>query len=175
MSSAKRVFELHQIELAIQIKLKSLDDLNRQLSHNDAYEKAKSELADATRSQAELEKQYKELDWEAEDIRKNLVPINDKLYSGKIKNPKELVGYEQEAEMLKVRLGKKDDVLLDLMEKIEAGKSGLKLLREQFTAAEQLWQKEQQDLKGKIESLKNELSDLERKREEALAAVDKDA
>ncbi|MCX6004247.1 MAG: C4-type zinc ribbon domain-containing protein, partial [Chloroflexi bacterium] len=47
--------------------------------------------------------------------------------------------------------------------------------REQFTAAEQLWQKEQQDLKGKIESLKNELSDLERKREEALAAVDKDA
>jgi len=175
MSSAKRVFELQQVEQAIQTRLKSLDDLNRQLAHNEAFEKAGAELADATGNQKELEKQYKELDWEAEEIRRNLIPINDKLYSGRIKNPKELLGYEQEAEMLKARLGKKDDVLLDLMEKMEAGKGSLKVLREKFAAAERLWQQEQQELKGQIELLKTELADLENKRKEALAAVDREA
>jgi predicted nucleic acid-binding Zn-ribbon protein len=174
MSSAKRIFELQQVEQAIQIKLKSLDDLNHQLTHNEAFEKARTGLADATRNQAEIEKQYKELDWEAEEIRRNLIPINDKLYSGKIKNPKELVGYEQEAGMLKSRLGKKDDVLLDLMEKIEVGKNALNVLREKFTEAERTWQKEQQNLRGQIETLKSELSDLESKHAEALSAVDRE-
>jgi hypothetical protein len=175
MSLAKRVFELHQIELAIHAGLHTIDDLERQLSHNDVFEKARSSLTEAEKNQVELEKQYKELDWEAEELRNNLKLLNEKLFSGRVKNPKELLGYEQEAEMFKAKLGKKDDVLIDLMERIEAGKHNLALLRKQFAEAEQWWQKEQSKLVEQMAIAKHELSENEKKLEDARNVIDKDA
>ena len=40
-----------------------------------------------------MKRQYKELDAEAEQLRDNIQQINDKLYGGKIKNPKELLEF----------------------------------------------------------------------------------
>ncbi len=175
MSIAKSLFELQAIEQAILAHNRELEDINSRISRNAAYEQARSALDEAQAGRSELEKQYKELDAEAEQVRGNIQQINVKLYGGKINNPKELMGFEQEAEMLKGQLGKKDDVLLDLMEKIDNGKSAIKKLQETLKQAEDAWGKEKQELGVQAGKLKEELKELEGKRQEALAAVDREA
>ena len=174
MSISQRVFDLYQIELAIQDKRKQVEDINSRIDHNEAYERAKEELITAEKRQSEAEKQHKDLDGEAEELRKSIVQINDKLYGGKIKNPKELVGYEQEADMIKANLRKKDDVLLELMEKIETGKTGSKELRQNLSLAEKKWNSEKEQLTVQAETIKNDLNSLEQRYQSIRNLLDKE-
>jgi uncharacterized protein len=173
MSFAKRVFELQQVEHSIQTLSKQVEEVEHNLNHNEEYELAKNNLTSVQTSQKEREKQYKELDAEAEELRNNLSNINDKLYGGKIKNPKELVGFEQEAAMLKAKLAKKDDVLLELMEKTEAAKIEIGKLQEIFHAADEKWKLQKVDLETQAANLKSDLSELQQKRTDIQASIDK--
>ena len=172
MSSSKRIFEFQQVDLSIQSKSKELDEINLHLNHDEAYELAKANHDTARDAQKEREKLYKDLDAEAEGVRASLQQINDKLYGGKIKNPKELVGYEQEAGILKGNLSKKDDLLLELMEKVDAAKAEIKRLQEVYKTAETDWQSRKVTLAVQADQLKDELAGLEKKRQEILAGVD---
>lgn len=175
MSLAKRVFELQQIELAIHTRNKQLEDINIRLNHNEAFERAEAELHAAEESRKESEKQYSELDWEAEELRGNIKQIDAKLYGGKVKNPKELMGFEQEANMLKANLAKKDDVLLELMEKIEAAKVTIKKLHEVYKTEERSWNKEKIELQGQADKIEEELAELEKKKQDILNNIDRTA
>ena len=174
MSLAKRVFELQQIELSIQGDIRQLEDMDLRIRYNDQFEQAEAGLKVAEGERAGIEKQYKELDAEAEALRAQLKQITDKLYGGKIKNPKELVGYEQEAGMLKANLDKKDDVLLDMMEKLESGKADIRKLKEARKIAQSAWESEKTELQIQVDVVKKELGALEKKRDEMLASIDKD-
>ena len=174
MSLAKRVFELQHVEQLIQAGRKQLDEVDGRICRNEALEQAGVNLSAAEKDLAGLEKQYKELDAEAETLRAQIKQVNDRLYGGKIKNPKELQGYEQEGNMLKANLSKKDDTLLELMEKIEAGKVAVRKLKEVHKSAETAWQAEKGELQVQSDKLKVELAALENKRKEILNSVDRD-
>jgi predicted nucleic acid-binding Zn-ribbon protein len=174
MSSSKRVFELQQVDVALQAKRKELEDINARLNRDEAYETAKANYESARDAQKAREKQYKDLDAEAEETRSAVTQINDKLYGGKVKNPKELVGYEQEAGILKGNLSKKDDVLLELMEKIDAAKIEIKKLQEIYAAAETDWQSRKVTLQEQAGQTEAELDVLEKRRQDVLAQIDKE-
>ena len=174
MSLAKRVFELQQVEQLIQAGRKQLDGIDGRINRNQAFEQAGINLSAAEKDLAGLEKQYKELDAEAETLRAQIKQVNDRLYGGKINNPKELQGYEQEGNMLKANLARKDDKLLELMEKIEAGKVAGRKLKEIHKSAGTAWQAEKGELQAQADKLKSEFAALENKRIEILNSVDRD-
>jgi hypothetical protein len=175
MSLAKRVFEFQQIEQAILSRRNQADEIDLRLNHNSAYEKAREELSVAEQGKEDLERQYKELDAEAEQLRNNIQRINDKLYGGKIKNPKELMSFEQEATMLKSNLVPKDDLLLAMMERLESRKAEVQRLQESCKTIEAAWQKEKLDLKVQKDKVMGELAGLEKKRQEIAADIDRSA
>ena len=153
---------------------KQLEEMDLRIRHNEQFEQAEAGLKVVEAERAGIEKQYKELDAEAETLRAQLKQITDKLYGGKIKNPKELVGYEQEAGMLKASLDKKDDVLLEMMEKLESGKAGISKMKDTCKNALSAWEREKTELQVQVDGLKTELTELEKKRGEMLATIDKD-
>ena len=172
MSIVKRIFELQQIEAALSTTHKQLDEIKAHIAHNDAFEQARTALEDTRHMLAELEKQYKELDAEAEELRRSVKGVDDKLYGGKVKNPKELVGYEQEAGLLKTKLGKMDDSLIEMMEKSESGKVYAGKLKKVFTEAEEAWSKEKKVLQQKAEEINAELLKYESRRIAVLQEID---
>lgn len=175
MGLAKRFFELQQVEQLIQSGRKQLGEIEAKITRNEAFEQATAGLSSAQKGLANLEKQYKELDAEAEPLRAQIKQINDKLYGGRIKNPKELLGYEQEGDIIKANLSKKDDTLLELMEKIESGKEAAGKLKEICKGAEAAWQAEKGVLQVQADKLKADVAALEDKRTEMLNAVDRDS
>lgn len=151
---------------------KQLDEIRQKIEHNDAFEQARSTFETARQLLADLEKQYKDLDAEAEELRKNIKELENKLYGGKIKNPKELMGYEQEAGLLRNRLSKMDDSLLDMMERIESGKDRTARLKQVFDEARQTWDKEKAALQQKADEVNGQMVGLDAKRKEILKEID---
>jgi predicted nucleic acid-binding Zn-ribbon protein len=169
MTSAKTLYDLQQIDLNIQKEQEALDDINRQLGDSEALSQAKAELLTEQKRLADTEKQQRDVEYEIEDLRTSIKQVNDKLYGGKTKNPKELVNLEKELDIFKAKLGQKEDDLLDLMAEIESVQDKIKINSERLSKLEGEWQQQQKDLTQKQAKVKSRLSDLNRKRQ-ALAA-----
>jgi uncharacterized protein len=172
MSIVKRIFELQQIDAALLSTHQQLDDIKKHIEHNDVFEQARETFETTRQMLTDLEKQYKELDADADELRKSISGIDDKLYGGKVKNPKELVGYEQEAGLLKAKLRKMDDSLLEMMERIESGKGNVGKLKQALHDAEAAWNKEKVVLQQKAGEITAQLNELETKRKDILSEVD---
>ena len=175
MTSAKTLYQLQQIDLEIQKKQEILNEISHQLGESEALVEAKVVLLAEERRLAELDKQQKDVEWEIEDLRTKISQLNEKLYGGKVKNPKELLSIEQEVGILKVNLREKEDHLLDLMTEVEAIRDKIKLDTERLKKLEGEWQKEQKLLTRKQAEIEGQLSDLSRKRQAWTSEIERES
>ena len=165
MTLAKKLYDLQQIDLDIQREQEALDDVSRQLGESEDLLKARAELLAEEKRLTELEKQQRDVEWESEDLRSRIAQLKDKLYGGKIKNPKELVNLETETEIFKTNLRQKEDSLLDLMAEIETTQDKIKVDSERVRKLDREWQREQEVLTQKQAEMASRLSDLNHKRQ----------
>jgi len=165
MTLAKTLYDLQQIDLNIQKEQETLDDINRQLGESEALMQAKAELVANKKQLTDSEKQQRDSEYEIEDLRGSTKKLNDKLYGGKEKNPKELVSLEKELDIFKAKLRQKEDDLLDLMAEIESIQDKIKINHERLGKLEEEWQREQRDLAQRQAKVKGRLSELSRTRQ----------
>lgn len=172
MNLAKRLYELQQIDSEIQHEQEALDGINRQLGESDDLNEARARFTATTEHLAEIDKQKRDMEWQVDELRQNIAQINDKLYGGKIKNPKELVSLEQEMGIFKTKLSQKEDELLDLMGEEEAAKKKISSEKALVEKMETDWRKEQELLAGNKAETEERLVDLNKKREAVAAEID---
>jgi len=165
MNLAKRLYDLQQIDLDIQGEQETLDEINRQLGESEVLLKAKDELIAEKKHLTEMEKQQRDMEWEVENLRGSIAQVNDKLYGGATKNPKELVSLEKEMGIFKAKLRQKEDNLLDLMAEIETLQGKIKSDNERLKRLEAEWQQEQAALAQKQAKVRKRLSGLSQKRQ----------
>ncbi len=175
MNLAKRLYELQHIDLEIQSFRETLAQLNLQIGANDVVLKAKADLDAMKKHLAEVSQKCRDVEWEAEDLRKSISKLNEKLYGGKIGNPKELLSLEQEAESFKVNLRQKEDELLDLMNEEEVTKKSLALQSERLGKLEEEWQQQQKVMVQRRGEIEKQLLEIDKKRQEATAGIDSQA
>ena len=171
MILAKRLYDLQQIDLDIQREQEALDEISRQLGESEALLKAKAELLAAQEHLAEMEKQQRDVEWEIEELRNSITQVNDKLYGGATKNPKELVNLEKEVEIFKAKLRQKEDNLLDLMAETETTQDKIKSDSGRVKKLEGEWQREQRALTKRQADVKGRHSDLSQKRQTLTAEI----
>jgi predicted nucleic acid-binding Zn-ribbon protein len=173
MTLAKTLYDLQQIDLNIQKEQETLDDINRQLGESEALIQVKSELLVEKKRLADTEKQQRDLEYEIEDLRGSIKQLNDKLYGGKEKNPKELVSLEKELEIFKAKLRQKEDDLLDLMAEIESIQDKIRVNSVRLGNLEEEWQRGQKDLIQRQTGVESRLSDLNRTRQAMVTDIAK--
>jgi len=171
MISAKRLYELQQIDLEIQKTREALDEVNRQLGESEALVRARAELLAKEEHLAEIDKQQRDVEWELEDLRNSIAQISKKLYDGKIKNPKELLSLEQEVKLFKTKLRQKEDSLLDLMAEVEEEQGKIKLDTERLAELEGEWKQEQEVLARQQVEAERQLAELSQKRQISASEV----
>ena len=164
MTLAKTLYDLQQIDLDIQKEQDTLDDIKQQLGESESFVQARAALQAEKKHLSETEKQQRDLEYEVEDLRNSIKKLNDKLYGGREKNPKELVSLEKELSIFKTKLRQKEDDLLDLMAEIESVQDKIKTNGLKLEKIEDEWQREQKDLTQKQAELKRRLSELNRQR-----------
>ena len=130
-----------------------------------AVEEARDALAD-------LSKQQRDQEWQVDDLRSRLSDVEGKLYGGSVRNPKELASVQEEANILKGQLRRREDELLDLMVRGEDRQTALREAEESLAEVEGRWRQEQKELASEKEGLEGELAVLEERRGRQSGLVD---
>ena len=172
MSVAKQLYELQEVDLELESNEQALQQVMSQLGESQTVAKVRSQLASQSQRLEELKHTQHSLEWEIDDIGTKLATLEEELYSGRIKNPKELANLQHEVSGLKVKRGELEDKTLEIMEQVEMATASVVGTSGQLKTLEAEWQSQQQKLATDIERLETTLADLKHKRELMSAQVD---
>jgi predicted nucleic acid-binding Zn-ribbon protein len=170
--AARRLFELQALDQEIEAARRSLETVRSKLGTSQALASARLDLAAWTKRLEDLARGQQALEWEIEDYTGKISELEKKLYSGKVTNPKELTGLQQDAESLKTRRKEKEDRALEIMEQREAASVGVRERQVYLTGVEEAWRTEQAALEKEAGELALRIESLERQRQEFRAGLE---
>jgi predicted nucleic acid-binding Zn-ribbon protein len=172
MSLARKLYELQHVDSEIQSYKDSLSQINLQINDKSAVIKANTDLDALKKYLAEINQKRRDLEWEIDDLQKNISKLIGKLYGGKVGNPKELMSIEQETESFKTKLSQKEDGLLELMDGEESAQKKIGTQSELTEKLEREWQQNQRVLTQKRGNEESLLLALENKRLGLVSTID---
>lgn len=172
MGVARQLYQLQVIEIDIESKEQALAKCLGQLGESRVVVEAKARLLSTQERLEKLKHEQHSAEWEIEDLETKLSSAKESLYSGRVKNPKELSSLQHEVEGLNTIHDQMEEKVLEIMEQVELATSELDSLSNELKAFEEEWHKEQQRLSAEIEQLKSSLSQLKNERWKALDGID---
>ncbi len=172
MIQAPELYRLQEIDLNVQQRHKRLEEITAQLADNKALTEAQQQVTNDQQMLTPLQHKVRKLEQEIQTNTAKLRETDETLYSGRVRNPKELQDMQHEIQSLKKRNQELEDVLLETMMSVDTAEAALKessskleTIRAQFELAN----------KGLIEEqkrLKAEGSALLKSREQLLPTID---
>jgi predicted nucleic acid-binding Zn-ribbon protein len=164
MTIAADLYALQEIDSAIEAVKASLAAVEEQLGESEELIAGRQAVDEGRDALEDVSKQQRELEWQVDDLRSRLSDVESKLYGGSVRNPKELASVQEEANILKGQLRRREDELLDLMVRGEERQAALREAEGSLAEVESRWRQEQGELAGEKERLEGELAGLEERR-----------
>lgn len=175
MSIAKQLFQLQEIDLELDSTEQAISQIVGQLGESEAVVSTRNKLATERQHLEELIRQQHSIEWEIDDLTTKLKTMEEELYSGRIRNPKELANLQQEIKLVKDKRNQLEDKVLELMEKADLATRSAARIENELKGLETDWHNQQQQLSAKLDQLNNILSDLKHKRQLLTAEIDSPA
>jgi len=175
MGVAKQLYQLQEVDLELESSEQALRRMLSQLGENQVVVRAQAKLSSEQQRLDELKHQQHSAEWEIDNIVGKLTATEEQLYSGRIKNPKELTNLQYEVNMLKTRRDQLETSALEIMDQVELAEASVAAASGEFKKLEAKWHSKQQQLSADIEKLKDKLSDLKHKRELLSVEIDPQA
>jgi predicted nucleic acid-binding Zn-ribbon protein len=175
MSLAGQLYKLQQLDLELQKKQQELNEVENQLSDNKALVIAESKLVSQKEQLEDARKKQKSAEWELEDLQEKVRKIENKLYSGTTKDPKELVNLEKEVKGLKNQIRTKEDALLGLMSQVEEMETKVKTTAEELERLKREWEKRQETFRPRKSEIEVVIAKLGRDRNGLAQQIDSEA
>lgn len=172
MNLGKRLYDLQQIDLDLEKKTEMLSHVESQLSHNEALAEAKAEVERKRENLAELEKKEITAEWVVDDLEAKAGPLQKKLYADSVKNPKELMGLQQQVEQLKSQIREEEDKTLEIMSQVEALRKEVASRAAEAKKLEEEWQKRREQLLVEQAELSSTIDIAREKRSELAATIE---
>lgn len=166
MNRAAQLLTLQKIDLEIQDKMKLLRQIQEALRNDAGLNELRQEHEKVREELEYLESMQLELDLELRGISEHLEEQEALLYSGQIRNPKELAHLQREIESLKRRRDQLDEKLLASMERTERMRRQFKDLEKRLKELEATWEEQKARWEEAERKVKRYLVYLRRQREE---------
>ena len=173
MSRALVLYQLQQLDSQLDELRARLAEVEARLTETPALKQARVEVDERERRLRELHRRQRDLEDEIEDLAAKIKELEDKLYSGKVTNPKELDGYYHEQLHLKARQRQLEDQMLEVMLALEGTTGELAEARRHLAEVEARWREEQAQLGQELEALRARIEVLSRERAQVAARVDR--
>ena len=172
MTTAPDVLALQETDLALDKARARLRDVEAQTGEGEELIAARVVVAERQEVLKQLRSQLHDAEWSVEDARGKAGGVEQKLYGGTIRNPKELSDLNDDLSSLKTQVAKREDSLLGLLVEMEEAEKQLESARSALAETDAVWQREQASLLGEKARLEPEIAALETRRENQLPAVD---
>lgn len=172
MTIAADLYALQEIDSAVEATKASLTAVEEQLGESEELIASRQAVEEGRDALEGVSKQQRELEWQVDDLRPRLSDVEGKLYGGSVRNPKELAGMQDEANILRGQLRRREDELLDLMVRVEERQAALREAEESLTEVDGRWRQDQKELASEKEKLEGELAGLEERRRQQTGLVE---
>jgi len=172
MTTVADLYLLQEMDIEMQAKQAALDDVEARLGESEELEETRREVEETRHRLREAQKKQREAEWTVEEVRVKIQPLEKKLYGGTVKNPKELVGFQQDVDSLKARQRELEDRALEAMSAAEEVEKALAEAERRLLDMETGWQAEQESLRQQRDVLRQEIQELEQSRSGQEATID---
>jgi hypothetical protein len=160
MAIAAELYALQEIDSANDVAQATLAAVEEQLGETEELTSARAAVEEHREALRGLHESQRDVEWQVDDARSHVTAVESKLYGGTVRNPKELAGLNDDANMLKGHLQLREDELLNHMVKVEEQEAALRQAEAVLKEVEGRWRGEQADLLGQKERLEAELAEL---------------
>jgi predicted nucleic acid-binding Zn-ribbon protein len=172
MTQVHQLYQLQEIDTEIREKKQRLGEVLQILKGPDWLLRARGGLETAVNHLHTLQSQRNQLNLELQSLSSKTKASENRLYSGKVTNPKEMSDLQSEIGSLNKRTAGLEDEMLEVMLLMEDGEAHRATADEAATKAETRWQKESADLQRERDELAVRLNKLLEMRQGQAAVID---
>lgn len=172
MGIARQLYQLQEVDIELESTEQTVRQITSQLGESEALTGARNRLATERQRLEDLRKQQRSAEHEADDLTAKLKKVEEELYSGRIRNPKELSNLQHEVEIIKGQRGQLESRVLEIMEQAEQTTRSVSDAETDFKTVETWWQEQHKRLSADLERLKAVLSDVTQKRQQMAAGIE---
>lgn len=172
MNKLRDLLKLQEIDHDIRAGKQRLHEVLQAQKSNEELEEAQERRARSQEALQEAQRQQKALEFELNQVTSKRRRSSDRLYSGKVTNPKELEDLQLEVESLERRRNELEDELLEAMLVTESAQE-----EDDDTAAvveelEAQWAQKKSRLAGEQDQLATKLNELLATRQQQASRID---
>jgi predicted nucleic acid-binding Zn-ribbon protein len=171
MSRTQHLYALQQVDLEIESASRRLKEIAASLVESNELKQARKMVVEAQARLTKRRARMKDLELEVSSLSHKIETDEQRLYSGRVTNPKELASLQDEVASLQRWRDKKEDDLLEVMVAAEEGEAALADAQAILTQISETWRAEQGDLADEQAQLQARLGELGEQRESLVAAI----
>jgi len=172
MNGAKQLYQLQEADMELESNERAIEQITSQIGESKAIARARARLESEQQRLKDLGQQQNSAEWEIDDLTAKITTDEETLYSGKVKNPKELSNLQQEVNGMKAKRDQLENKTLEIMDLAELATTNVANTSSELKALEAEWRSQQQQLSADMERLKAKMSDLNHKRQLLSAEID---
>jgi predicted nucleic acid-binding Zn-ribbon protein len=174
MNQARALFQLQQIDLNLDKRRRRLREITAALEQDVVLRQARDAVTTVQETLRPQETRATDLNLEIQSVTSQSTQLTNRLYGGKVNNPKELQDIQDKIAELKRRRSSLEDSLLETMIKIEELQVSLATAQERLGQVENERSAELMALTDEQKRLKREIKTLKTERESAVQQVTAD-
>jgi predicted nucleic acid-binding Zn-ribbon protein len=164
MNKAETLYRLQTIDLEMDERGRRLQEVKAVLEGNEELQQVQRALQKGEKKLSRQRAKLRDRELEMRSLDNKIASVEDRLYGGRIKNPKELANRQDELQYLKRRRSGLEDQVLEAMIEVEDSEARLTEQRERLARLKEEWQETQVRLSAEQNELVNRLSQLKAKR-----------
>lgn len=171
MSRGSRLLELQKIEQDLQGRMGSYKKVQERLAASSPVERARRAYEQRAEKETRARSDQNNMTLELQSLGEKIADAEQQLYSGDIKNPKELRNFEKELESLKKRRDELEENMLKFIERIEILARNASKAKQQYEKVKVASSERQEALEKRQYALKRYISKIGRTRKKILNEV----
>ena len=175
MTQGADLYRLQCLDLDGDTKQRRVTEVEAALGESEALKQARRDVDTAQAQARRWSLRQRDLELETQGVSDKITRSEQRLYSGAVKNPKELADLQSEVAALRRRRQKLEDDLLTAMIELEEAESTHEEARQHLDQTQAGWSVEQADLLAEREALQQALAEIEEARAKLLPKIDADA
>ncbi|MCH7837024.1 MAG: hypothetical protein IIC26_00800 [Chloroflexi bacterium] len=172
MTSIAELYRLQEVDLELQSARDDLTDVQSRLGEPEELIEARRVAEERKAALRVAERDFKDREAEADEQGRKIEAPSQRMYEGKVTNPKELEDLQQEVESLTRRRGALDDEALAAMERLDEAERALAEAQRHLEELTGTTGVEQDELRARQSTLEGEIASLEGQRAKLAAGGD---
>ena len=164
--------ELQEVDSALDQVRARLERIAAQWGKRQAVDAAAMARDAAVATLHHRQADQRDLELEIEKLNGKLKADSDKLYSGRVHNPRELEDLSKEVEQDRRQISEREDRLIEVFEHVEAAQAAADQATAAFTKTEEAWKRAQDEMAVARRELQAEGNRLTARRNQVVAQAD---